>query len=47
MDEKFKFWMKWYGKEYGEYNLIKGDFFHDDHREIINSATYSIGLSLL
>jgi H3 lysine-79-specific histone-lysine N-methyltransferase len=47
MDEKFKFWMKWYGKEHGEYNLIKGDFFHDDHREIINSATYSIGSSLL
>jgi H3 lysine-79-specific histone-lysine N-methyltransferase len=43
MDEKFKFWMKWYGKKHGEYNLIKGDFFHDDHREIINSATYSIG----
>ncbi|CAG2167730.1 unnamed protein product [Oppiella nova] len=40
MDERFKFWMKWFGKRHGEYQLIRGDFFHDDHREVINNATF-------
>ncbi|CAK1544629.1 unnamed protein product [Leptosia nina] len=39
MDSNFRMWMKWYGKKYGEYKLIKGDFLMDEHREKINSAT--------
>ncbi|KFM56951.1 Histone-lysine N-methyltransferase, H3 lysine-79 specific, partial [Stegodyphus mimosarum] len=30
MDKTFRFWMKWYGKRYGEYVLIKGDFLSED-----------------
>ena len=40
MDKRFKFWMRWFGKKHGDYQLIRGDFFHDDHKEVINSATY-------
>ncbi|XP_060807774.1 histone-lysine N-methyltransferase, H3 lysine-79 specific isoform X2 [Amyelois transitella] len=39
MDSHFRTWMKWYGKKYGEYKLIKGDFLLDEHREKINAAT--------
>ncbi|XP_059607611.1 histone-lysine N-methyltransferase, H3 lysine-79 specific [Phlebotomus argentipes] len=39
MDYNFKLWMRWFGKRYGEYRLIKGDFLADEHREMINSAT--------
>lgn len=39
MDNSFKVWMRWFGKRYGEYRLIKGDFLSDEHREKINSAT--------
>lgn len=39
MDAQFKAWMRWFGKKYGEYHLIKGDFLADEHREKINSAT--------
>lgn len=39
MDDKFKAWMKWFGKKFGEYQLIKGDFLADEHREKINTAT--------
>jgi H3 lysine-79-specific histone-lysine N-methyltransferase len=39
MDKRYKFWMRWFGKRHGDYQLIRGDFFHDDHKEIINSAT--------
>ncbi|XP_053611544.1 histone-lysine N-methyltransferase, H3 lysine-79 specific isoform X2 [Plodia interpunctella] len=39
MDIHFRTWMKWYGKKYGEYKLIKGDFLLDEHREKINAAT--------
>ncbi|XP_063357606.1 histone-lysine N-methyltransferase, H3 lysine-79 specific [Cydia amplana] len=39
MDSNFKMWMRWYGKKYGEYKLIKGDFLMDEHREKINAAT--------
>lgn len=31
--------MRWYGKKYGDYRLIKGDFLTDEHREKIVSAT--------
>lgn len=39
MDDNFKTWMKWFGKKFGEYQLIKGDFLADEHREKINTAT--------
>ncbi|XP_068627031.1 histone-lysine N-methyltransferase, H3 lysine-79 specific isoform X2 [Battus philenor] len=39
MDLHFRMWMRWYGKKYGEYKLIKGDFLLDEHREKINAAT--------
>ncbi|KAH9641292.1 hypothetical protein HF086_005773 [Spodoptera exigua] len=39
MDGHFRMWMRWYGKKFGEYKLIKGDFLLDEHREKINSAT--------
>lgn len=39
MDNTFQQWMKWFGKKYNEYKLIKGDFLADEHREKINSAT--------
>uniref|UniRef100_A0A336LMV9 Histone-lysine N-methyltransferase, H3 lysine-79 specific n=1 Tax=Culicoides sonorensis TaxID=179676 RepID=A0A336LMV9_CULSO len=39
MNHHFKIWMRWFGKKYNEYQLIKGDFLTDEHREKINSAT--------
>ena len=39
MDSTFKAWMKWFGKKFGEYQLIKGDFLADEHREKINTAS--------
>ncbi|XP_035229778.1 histone-lysine N-methyltransferase, H3 lysine-79 specific-like [Stegodyphus dumicola] len=39
MDKTFRFWMKWYGKRYGEYVLIKGDFLSEDHRETLLNST--------
>ncbi|XP_028176324.1 histone-lysine N-methyltransferase, H3 lysine-79 specific isoform X2 [Ostrinia furnacalis] len=39
MDLNFRTLMRWYGKKFGEYKLIKGDFLMDEHREKINAAT--------
>lgn len=39
MNKNFRTWMQWYGKKYGEYKLIKGDFLTEEHREKINQAT--------
>lgn len=39
MDQKFRIWMKWFGKRYGEYQLLKGDFLCDEHREKIMSSS--------
>ncbi|XP_055640306.1 histone-lysine N-methyltransferase, H3 lysine-79 specific isoform X2 [Toxorhynchites rutilus septentrionalis] len=39
MNATFKLWMRWFGKKYGDYELIKGDFLADEHREKITSAT--------
>lgn len=38
MDRLFKKWMRWWGKRYGEYKLIKGDFLDSTHSEKVNSA---------
>lgn len=39
MDIIFRSWMRWFGKKFGEFELIKGDFLADEHREKINNAT--------
>ncbi|KAF6216003.1 hypothetical protein GE061_000340 [Apolygus lucorum] len=39
MNLHFRKWMGWYGKKYGDYKLIKGDFLNEEHREKIVSAT--------
>ncbi|VEN63728.1 unnamed protein product, partial [Callosobruchus maculatus] len=39
MNKNFRTWMQWYGKKYGEYKLLKGDFLTEEHREKINQAT--------
>ncbi|XP_076335683.1 uncharacterized protein LOC143238923 isoform X2 [Tachypleus tridentatus] len=39
MEKNFRFWMKWYGKSYGEHKLIKGDFLTNEHRDTIVNAT--------
>lgn len=31
--------MKWYGKKHGEYQLVKGDFLHEDMKEKIGQST--------
>uniref|UniRef100_T1JLG7 Histone-lysine N-methyltransferase, H3 lysine-79 specific n=1 Tax=Strigamia maritima TaxID=126957 RepID=T1JLG7_STRMM len=39
MNNNFKKWMQWYGKKYGNYEIIKCDFLNEDHREKITNAT--------
>lgn len=39
MNTHFKKWMNWYGKTYGEYKLLKGDFLTPEYREKITSAS--------
>lgn len=39
MDISFRKWMRWFGKKFNEYQLLKGDFLADEHREKINSAS--------
>lgn len=39
MNRLFRAWMQWYGKKFGEFRLIKGDFLTDEHREKINTAS--------
>lgn len=39
MDTHFKTWMRWFGKKFGDYQLMKGDFLADEHREKINTAS--------
>lgn len=39
MDTHFKTWMRWFGKKFGDYQLMKGDFLADEHREKINNAS--------
>ena len=40
MSGAFKFWMKWYGKEYCDYQLMKGDFFNPKYKDIIANSTF-------
>lgn len=39
MHSNFQKWMSWYGKQYGQYQLVKGDFLSEEHREKITNAT--------
>ncbi|RZF43908.1 hypothetical protein LSTR_LSTR007244 [Laodelphax striatellus] len=39
MNVNFRKWMGWYGKNFGKYELIKGDFLNEEHREKIVTAT--------
>lgn len=39
MHTNFQKWMSWYGKQCGEYKLIKGDFLSEEHREKIINAS--------
>ncbi|KAI8774133.1 serine-rich adhesin for platelets [Biomphalaria glabrata] len=39
MEREFHRWMKWYGKEHGDFLIEKGDFLHDDVKEKLNKAT--------
>ncbi|KAJ8950404.1 hypothetical protein NQ314_007944 [Rhamnusium bicolor] len=39
MNKNFRTWMQWYGKKYGDYKLLRGDFLTEEHREKINQAT--------
>lgn len=39
MNMNFRQLMSWFGKKYNDYQLIKGDFLADEHREKINSAS--------
>ncbi|KAH9490609.1 hypothetical protein Btru_033812, partial [Bulinus truncatus] len=39
MKREFDRWMKWFGKEHGEFLIEKGDFLHDDVKEKLNKAT--------
>lgn len=40
MSDAFKFWMQWYGKQFCEYQLMKGDFFSEKYRDTINNGTF-------
>ena len=39
MSSEFDKWMKFYGKECGSYDLLKGNFLSDDFKDIISNAT--------
>ena len=39
MEEEFVRWMDWYGKSYGEFELMKGDFLDLEFERILQSAT--------
>ena len=39
MDRQFVKWMDFYGKSYGDYELLKGDFLDPKFDDIFNSAT--------
>ncbi|XP_022699134.1 histone-lysine N-methyltransferase, H3 lysine-79 specific-like isoform X2 [Varroa jacobsoni] len=39
MDKNFRFWMRWYGKSYSDYELIRGDFLSAENRHLIENAS--------
>lgn len=40
MNRQFVKWMDFYGKSYGDFELLKGDFLDPQFDEIIQSATF-------
>lgn len=40
MGEKFKFWMNWFGKNFTEFELIRGNFIQDRYNSILKKATF-------
>ena len=52
MDRMFTKWMNWWGKPYGNYKLVKGNFLNSKHAENIRSASivfvnnFAFGLKL-
>lgn len=38
MQAKFKLWMSWFGKEYSDFELHKGDFFNEEYTSLFPSA---------
>ena len=40
MQHQFEKWMGFYGKSFGEYELLKGDFLHKQFEDKINQSTY-------
>lgn len=47
MSREFHRWMKFYGKEFSDYNLEKGDFLADEVKDQISNATWvSVMLSI-
>ena len=38
MDFHFRRLMRWWGKRYGEYKILKGDFLDKEHSEKVNTA---------
>lgn len=39
MEREFIKWMDFYGKSYGDFDLLAGDFLDESLEEIINSAS--------
>jgi len=39
MGRLFKKWMNWWGKPYGNYKLVKGNFLNSKHAEKIRSSS--------
>lgn len=40
MNRQFIKWMDFYGKSYGDFELLRGDFLDSQFDEIFQSATY-------
>lgn len=39
MENRFKFWIKWFGKQFSDFDLYKGDFFNKEYKQMIQSAS--------
>lgn len=39
LSENFQIWMNWFGKDFGKYELIRGNFLDSEYKEVINTAS--------
>ena len=39
LQQQFTKWMDWYGKSYGEFELLKGDFLSPEYSSTLQSAS--------